>query len=819
MKKVLIVGGVAGGASCAARLRRLDENAEIILFERGEYISYANCGLPYYIGDVIQSRDSLFVSKAEVMRERFRIDVRTQHDVRSIDTKTKTITVYNIKSNETYTENYDTLVLSTGSSPVRPSIPGIDSDRILTLWTVPDTDQIKELINTQHMKSVAIIGGGFIGLEMAENLKKAGLDVSIIEMQNQVMSPIDYEMAQLVHENIQTNNVQLYLGDGVESFHDGNDKVSITLKSGKQVNADFVILSIGVCPNGELAKAAGLSVNIRGGIVVNKQLQTSNPDIYAIGDVIEVEDFILKQPTMIPLAGPANKQGRIAANNIAGGHEDYVGTQGTSIAKVFDLSVASTGLNEKTLQRLGFIKEQDYTSAIITQNSHAGYYPQATSLYIKLLFSMDGKTIYGAQIIGVDGVDKRIDTIATTIRLHGSIYDLKELEFAYAPPYNSAKDPVNMLGFVAENMITKKVTFSSWDVLEKDKSINILDVREEVELMTFALPNAVEIPLGQLRSRLHELDSQKSWVIFCAIGVRSYNALRILKQHGFEHVSIYPAGTKFYQSTHFKTEEAEDSIPTQEMRHEEDKLKKIITLDCSGMQCPGPIMKVYQTLQDMEDGEQLKVSASDPGFTRDIKAWCRRTGNTLLSTDKAGMAFSATIQKNTAQNTCMMNQDQMVQTSNDGKTIVVFSGDLDKVIASFIIANGAAAMGRPVTMFFTFWGLNVLRKPEKQKVKKSFMESVFGFMMPKGSSKLKLSKMNFGGLGTQMMKKIMNDKHVDSLESLIQKGMEAGIKMVACTMSMDVMGIKEEELMDGVELGGVGAYLGDAEESNVNLFI
>jgi len=818
MSKTVIIGGVAGGASCAARLRRLDESAEIVLIERGEYISYANCGLPYHVGDVIKSRDALLLQTPEAMRQKFNIDVRVKNEVLSIDREKKTVTVKKTDTDETYEEAYDTLVLSTGSSPLRPPIPGIDSPRIQTLWTVPDTDRIRGFIREKGVKSAAVIGGGFIGLEMAENLRHAGLEVSIIEMLDQVMAPLDFEMAQLLHENIAANGVKLHLGDGVASFADDGSAVTITLKSGKTVSAELVILSIGVRPNGELAKAAGLEMNQRGGVVTDVYLHTSDPDIYAVGDMIEVEDFVSKERTMVPLAGPANKQGRIAADNIAGGSETYNGTQGTSVAKVFDLTAASTGANEKTLQKRGLVKGKDFETVTITQNSHAGYYPGAVPLTLKLLFSPDGKKLFGAQIVGRDGVDKRIDTLAVALRLGGGVHDLKQLELAYAPPYSSAKDPVNMAGFAAENLLNGLVRFADWDVAEKEPETVLLDVREDVELMAFAIPNAVHIPLGQIRDRLGELDKTKKTVIFCAIGVRAYNAGRILAQNGFKNVLVYPGGARFYQSVHFKEENTmpildhtpvadsgnvdTSNIPTAAMR-----------IDCSGMQCPGPIMKVFETMKGMNDGEIMEVSASDPGFAKDIGAWCRRTGNTLVSNERRGDDYVALVKKSGE------NAAPVVRDTPQGKTIIVFSGDLDKVLASFIIANGAAAMGRPVTMFFTFWGLTALRKPEKQPVKKTFTETMFGSMLPRGTQNLKLSRMNMGGMGTAMMKKIMNDKNVDSLEMLVKKAMAQGVKIVACTMSMDVMGIKEEELIDGVELGGVGAYLGDAEESNVNLFI
>ncbi|NLI53591.1 MAG: FAD-dependent oxidoreductase [Clostridiales bacterium] len=821
MKKVVIIGGVAGGASCAARLRRLDETAEIVLLERGEYISYANCGLPYHVGDVIKTRQALLLQTPEAMRQKFQVDVRVQNEVLSIDREKKTVLVKKAETGETYTEPYDVLVVSTGSSPLKPPIPGIDSSRVQTLWTVPDTDRVRALVREQGVKSAAVIGGGFVGLEMAENLRHAGLEVSLIEALDQVMSPIDFEMAQLLHETLVQNGVDLHLGDAVESFNDVVGGVDIKLKSGKTVSAELVILSIGVRPNGQLAKEAGLAVNARGGIVVNDHMLTSDPSVYAVGDVVEVQDFITKDQTMIPLAGPANKQGRIAADNIAGLDATYDGTQGSSIAKVFDLSVASTGENEKTLVKRGLVKGVDFESIIITQNNHASYYPGAVPMTLKLLFSKDGKKIFGAQIVGRDGVDKRIDAIGVATRLGASVTELKELEFAYAPPYSSAKDPVNMLGFVAENVLKGIVKFSPWNIEETNKDAVLLDVREDAELLAYSLPGAKHIPLGQLRSRLGELDPSKEYITFCAIGVRSYNAARILSQHGFGNVSVYPAGTRFYQSTHYeevspmpytKNEPVHDSgnaetanVPVAAMR-----------VDCSGMQCPGPIMKVFETMKEMKDGQVMEVSASDPGFARDIVAWARRTGNTLLSNERVGNDYVALVKKGSGAG---VTQKIPQSPAGDGKTIIVFSGDLDRVLASFIIANGAAAMGRPVTMFFTFWGLNVLRKSNKVKVKKSFIESMFGGMMPRGTGKLTLSKLNMAGMGTAMMKMVMKKKNVDSLETLIQKAMKAGVKIVACTMSMDIMGIKEEELIDGIELGGVGAYLGDAEESNVNLFI
>lgn len=816
-RKTVIIGGVAGGASCAARLRRLDADREIVILERGPYISYANCGLPYHVGDVIKNRSALLLMTPERMWERFRIDVRVQNEVTKIDRVKKTVTVRKTETGETYEQPYDDLVIATGSSPLRPRIPGIDTPRIKTLWTVPDTDEIRAMVQSGTLRTAAVIGGGFIGLEMAENLHHAGLQVSLIETLNQVMAPVDFEMAQMLHENIRSHGVKLHLSDGVDSFKEQGEQVVVTLKSGTEVTADLVILSIGVRPNSALARDAGLKLNERGGIVVDEHMRTNDPSVYAVGDVIEVEDFVFKGRTMVPLAGPANKQGRIVADVLAGRDSSYQGTQGSSVAKVFDLTVASTGANEKTLKKRGMEKGADYESLIITQNSHAGYYPGAAPMTLKLLFAPDSGRIFGAQIVGREGVDKRIDTIGVTMRLGGTASDLKDLELAYAPPYSSAKDPVNMAGYVAENIRTGLVRIAPYDAPMTDPEATLLDVREEAEVMAYAVPNAINIPLGKLRERMNELDPKKRIIVFCGIGVRAYTATRILDQNGFKNTEVYPGGVRLYQANYPEPEEGPIADVKKEVSVEQATITNKIRLDCCGMQCPGPIMEVFRSVKEMKDGELLEVSASDPGFAKDIVSWCKRTGNTLVSNEERDGAYVAIIRRGT--NAPAVQKAAQADAALKGKTIIVFDGDMDKVLASFVIANGALAMGRPVTMFFTFWGLTALRKTEKVPVKKSLIEKMFGFMLPRGAGKLKLSKMNMGGMGTAMMQGIMKDKNIDSLETMMKKAMENGVKIIACSMSMDVMGIHPEELIDGVEIGGVGTYLGDAEESDVNLFI
>ncbi len=828
-RKTVIIGGVAGGATTATRLRRRDEDRQIIILERGEYISYANCGLPYYIGNVIQSREALLLQTPEAMKKNFNIDVRISNEVIKIKPEEKKIEIKKVKTGEIYEETYDDLVISTGSTPLRPRIPGIDQDNIYTLWSVPDTDRIKKHMLEKNPKTAAVIGGGFIGLEMAENLHGAGIEVSVIEMQEQVLAPLDFEMANLVHENMVMNGVSLILGDGVKSFQEENGQTKIELTSGKEVFVDVVILSIGIRPNSELAKAAGIELNERGGIKVDASLKTSVDSVYALGDVIEIENYISKQKGMIPLAGPANKQARLLADNLAGDAKTYNGSMGTAIAKVFDYDIGSTGLNEKQLKAMGKVKNKDYYVALINQKSHAGYYPGATPITLKMLFDKDGK-IFGAQVVGQEGVDKHTDILATLIRLEGTVYDLEELELAYAPPFSSAKTPTNMLGFVAENILRGMVEFSEWHEVdaiiadeERSKQTIILDVTEDVEREIFAIPTSYQIPVGQLRERMHELDREKEIIVYCAVGIRSYNAARTLVGNGFNHVKVLSAGTVFYKSMHYADKNKSiDENAKDSQENIGENMNDVVAdvemeiLNCQGLQCPGPIMKVYEAVAEMQESQVLEVSATDMGFPSDVQAWCRRTGNTFIKAERKDRVNYVYIKKGTKNKSEVKLQNTELP---QGKTLVVFSGDLDKVLASFIIANGALSMGRPVTMFFTFWGLNVLRKSNAPKVKKPFIEKMFGLMMPKGSKKLKLSNMNMGGMGTAMMKKVMKAKNVDSLEELMQKALDNGVRLVACTMSMDIMGITKEELMDGIEYAGVASYLGDAEEGNVNLFV
>ncbi|MHB1392178.1 MAG: FAD-dependent oxidoreductase [Clostridia bacterium] len=548
-KKVLIVGGVAGGASAAARLRRVDEKAEIIIFEKGQYISFANCGLPYYIGGAIRERKNLLVQTAQAMKARFNIDVRELSEVIKVDRQRKVVEVKALKDGRTYEESYDVLLLSPGAAPVKPPIPGIDSPNIYTLRDIPDTDSIKGFLDEKKPQSAVVVGGGFIGLEMAENLHAAGLKIDIVEALDHVMAPLDYEMAAIVHNHIRSKGCGLHLKDGVRAFEPEDDKTTVVLQSGKRITADMIILSIGVKPNHMLAKEAGLEIGVTGGIKVNEYLQTSDPDIYALGDAIEVTDYVSGNPVLIPLAGPANKQGRIAANNIAGRKETYKGTQGTAIAKVFDIAAASTGTNEKTLKKLGKELGKDYIATITHSASHAGYYPGGSTMAIKTIYTPEGRVL-GAQIVGFDGVDKRIDYIAIAVRHRMTVHDLQEFELAYAPPFSSAKDPVNMAGYVGSNILDGDVRAAYWnEAMNADMSKTfLLDVREPSEYEQGHIPNAVNIPLGQIRSRLNEIPWDKEIIVNCQVGLRSYIGVRMLMQNGFEKVRNLSGGNKTYKA-------------------------------------------------------------------------------------------------------------------------------------------------------------------------------------------------------------------------------------------------------------------------------
>ena len=652
MKKVLIVGGVAGGASTAARLRRLDENAEIIMFERDEYISFANCGLPYYIGEVIKERDKLLVQTPESMNARFNIDVRNNSEVVSINTDKKTVTV-NSKTRGTYEESYDYIVLSPGAKAIKPNIDGINSKRIFTLRNIPVTDNIKAYVDKKGINNAVVIGGGYVGVEMAENLKERGLGVTIVEAAPHIMAPFDTDIVLSVEKEITDNGVEIILNDGVKAFKDNENSLEIILNSGKKLNTDMVILAIGVLPDTDFLKNSGIELGPKGHILVNDKMETAISGVYAVGDAIEIVDFVNKQKSAIPLAGPANKQGRIAADNIAGLESTYNGTQGTSIIKVFGLTAASTGNNERTLTRLSIPHKVIFVHPV----SHASYYPGALSLTLKLIFNDEGK-ILGAQGVGYDGVDKRIDVLATVIRLGGTVTDLTELELSYAPPFSSAKDPVNMAGFIAENVLAGRMDVLTTDqfmAYDKANAI-VLDVRTEMEFSNGHMPSAINIPVDSLRKRIGELDKNKEILEYCQVGLRGYVASRILSQKGFK-VKNLTGGYKSFSTSNINPNKLKicDTSKKQSIDPDtqviNDQVNKGIdnfdkSLDACGLCCPGPLIQVKASIDELNAGQTLKVIATDIGFYEDIKSWCTKTNNELIDLKKEKGFVYAFIKKN-----------------------------------------------------------------------------------------------------------------------------------------------------------------------------
>lgn len=818
--KILIVGGVAGGASAAARLRRLNEEAEIILFERGAYISYANCGLPYYLGGVISERERLFVQTPEGMRERYNIDVRVENEVIDIDRQNKVVQVKEKKTGNIYQESYDKLLLSPGAEPIKPNIPGINQKNVYFLRTVYDTDQLKKAIEKDPQGRAVVVGGGFIGVETAENLRHAGLNVTLVEAMPQIFNNLDQDMVVGLQDHLRANGVRLFLNDGVKEINtNDDDSLSVVLQSSTTIKANLVVLAVGVRPETKLAVAAGLEIGETKAIAVNEYLQTSDSDIYAVGDAVEVIRRVDNKKACIPLAGPANRQGRIVADNILGQKIPYQGALGTAIAKVFAMAGGSTGLNEKQALQLGI----PYRVSITHSASHASYYPGAYGLTIKLVYTPQGDLL-GGQVVGFDGVDKRLDVIASCLKFGGTVMDLADLELAYAPPFGSAKDPVNIAGYVASNIVkgdSEVIKSEDIETHQKDKAL-IIDVREPFEYALGFIRGAINIPLDQLRKKITSLPQDREIIIYCRVGLRGYLAERILKLNGFPKVKNITGGYVTYQAlekeknnhiapTDF-TEPREIKSETEAQHLNEETKSKTVKLDACGLQCPGPISKTFKAMEELAVGDILEIEATDPGFLNDIAAWSRTTGNTLLEKGQEGAKIYARLQKAVPPIT---QADKVV---ND-KTIVVFSSDLDKAIATLIIANGASSMGRRVTLFFTFWGLNILRKAQYVPVKKTLVERMFGFMMPRGTKKLGLSRLNMAGMGPRFMRKVMEKKNIDSLESLLIQARLNGVRFVACQMSMDVMGIKPDELLDGVEIGGVASYLEAAESANVNLFI
>lgn len=829
--RLVIIGGVAAGASAAARARRLSEAAQITVIERGPDVSFANCGLPYYIGGEIADRSRLAVQTPESLAKLLGIEVLARTAVVSIDRIRKVVVVREVAAVGVAggggTERelpYDKLVIATGAAPLRPPLPGIDDARVLTLRNLQDMDRIKAAANTATR--VLVVGAGFIGLEMAEQLRRIGKTVTLAEAADQVLPPLDPEIAAPMAEVLRAEGVELVLGDGLAAFEPEGATLAARLKSGRKIATDLVVLAIGVKPESGLASAAGLELGARGAIKVNGHLLTSDPDIYAAGDAVESVDRTTGTPMNLPLGGPANRQGRALADHLFLGAKarPYPGHLGTAIVRVFDLAAGLTGWTEKRLVQAG----RNFRATVVTDFQHASYFPGAVPLTLKVLWSPDDGRVLGAQAVGADGVDKRLDVIATALAGGLTIDDLADLELAYAPPFGSARDVVNTAGFAARNErdgLARPVSD-----LPADRAV--LDVRPAAVAELSPLPGTVNIPFPELRARLGELDRTKPWVTVCALGKTSYFASRVMAQAGYEVVSL-AGGVRVRPVAVPGVLATAPTAPAPAAPAASVALVPVsnepAVLDCTGLACPGPLLQVKARCETLAPGQELAVTASDPGFARDVEAFARSTGFELLGVERAKGLVKARLRRPAGGVGGGLGQNDsgsaVPSASGEslrrkGATVVVFSGEMDKVMASLVIANGAAALGSKVTLFFTFWGITALRREHPVTVEgKTLLDRMFGRMLPRGLGALPLSKMNFGGAGRRLMKHQMASKHLPNLPGLLGMARLAGVRLVVCTMSMEAMGIRAEELIDGVEFGGVADYLASAETSGTNLFV
>ncbi|WP_447639958.1 MULTISPECIES: FAD-dependent oxidoreductase [Chitinophagaceae] len=815
--KIIIIGGVAGGATAAARIRRLDESAEIVMLEKGVDISYANCGLPYYLGRNIEDRDRLVLQSPAVFRTRFRIDVRVRHEVIAIDPATKCVMVRNLDKQETIVLRYDKLLISTGASGIFPSFVDTALPNVFGLRTLEDMDCIDAYVTEYQPKRVAILGAGFIGLEAAENLRERGLEVVLLQREYQVLKTLDYALAVQLHGELDRLGIQLKTGVAVVQQENGEGVMTLVLDNGERIVADMLLVSIGIRPNSALAMDAGIAVAKSGGIIVDDYMQTSEKDIYAVGDVVEVENKVLKRRMLVPLAGPANKQARIAADNIVfGNRKTFDGAIGTSILKLGALTAASAGATELQLQEFAI---PFYTETIHGQ-SHASYYPGSQPLSLKINYDPVSGRLLGAQVVGGKGVDARIDVMALVMQQGGTVYDLLSYEHAYAPPYSSAKDLVNMIGFVAENRIEGLVATIQYDALESRlaQGAMLVDVRTREEFEMGHIAGAVNVPLEEIRTHVEALTLASAVIVYCQVGLRGYNAARILTQSGVQKVYNLSGGYKTFaaikKAAHSRACKDTDSMVLlpDAVHHPVVSLR----IDACGLQCPGPVLELKKAYEKLENGQSLSISVTDPGFVEDVQAWCRMTGATVGRIENDKGVFHVDIVKHVTESAA---DSTLVETKRDNKTFIVFSNDFDKVFASLIIANGAIAAGKKVTLFFTFWGLAVIRKASETRLRKSLLDKMFGKMLPANIDKLQLSKMNMLGIAPRMMHYVMKSKKVTTLQSLIRNLIDNGAELIACSMSMDVMGIRREELWDEVKIAGVAAYLDRSEQANLNLFI
>ncbi|MDN4480514.1 FAD-dependent oxidoreductase [Demequina muriae] len=830
--KLVVVGGVAAGASTAARARRLDEDAEIIVFERGHHVSFANCGLPYHVGEVISERSRLLLQTPESLRESLAIDVRIATEVVSIDREARVVTVREVDTGREYTEGYDALALCMGAEPMRPPLPGIDLPSVQVLRRIGDMDRIKARLDASLAEQKAgrrgvvtavVVGAGYIGLEMAENLHHRGVRVDVVELADQILPPVDADIAAPVEQHLRARGIGLHLSTAAAAFRaladvDGDDRVSVELNSGTTIAADLVILAAGVRPSVALAIDAGLELGTHGGIAVDTHMRTSDLHIWAAGDAVETPHPVLPGSHLNPLAGPANRQARVAAENICGRDTEYLSTQGTSIVKVFDMVAGGTGATRRQLDAAGI----EHRVVHVHPSGHAGYYPGTAMMHLKVLFSPEDGRLLGAQACGFDGVDKRLDLLAMAIRAGLTVHDLEQQELAYAPPFGSAKDPINMAGFVAANVLKGDLTlWYAEDYPAATEGARLIDVRTPEEYDVWHIPGAESVPLATFREAMADWDRTTPIRLYCAVGFRSYLAHRILVQSGFADVATLSGGSTTFTHVHGRASDTYEAQPPMENYAEKVSVASAVAtatgartdLDCTGLACPGPIMRLAAAMKAADAGDEIRVTVSDPGFALDGPAWASKNGHTLVDIEPQGAGYVATFRKGGFAPVATRAQGP------EKMSMVVFSGDLDKLIAAFIIANGAIAMGQEVSMFFTFWGLNSLRREDPPRREKKAMEKMFGAMMPRGANKLTLSQMHMAGAGTAMIKSVMKRHEVQPLPELIQAAQDGGARLIGCTMTMDLLGIAASDLIDGVELGGVATFLGESQESGSTLFI
>ncbi len=727
-----------------------------------------------------------------------------------------------------YTETYDALALCVGAEAMRPPLPGIDHPAVHVLRRIGDMDAIKSRLDAAVAEQKAgrrgvvqavVVGAGYIGLEMAENLHHRGVQVEVVELSDQILPPVDAEIASPVEQHLRARGVGVHLSTAAAAFQPlEGERVRVELNNNTRLDADLVILAAGVRPSVGLARDAGLVLGPRGGIKVDTHMRTSDPSIWAAGDAVETPHPVLPGEYLNPLAGPANRQARVAAENICGRDTEYKSTQGTSIVKVFDMTAGGTGATARQLTAAGV----DFRVVHVHPSGHAGYYPGTAMMHIKLLFSPTDGRVLGAQACGFDGVDKRLDLFAMAVRAGLTVYDLEEQELAYAPPFGSAKDPINMAGFVASNVLRGDLKlWYAEDYPGAVEGSRLVDVRTRDEWDLWHLAGAECVPLGELREAISDWDRSVPVRLYCAVGFRSYLAYRILVQSGFTDVRTLSGGSITFKAVHEVEEEGYQALPPMENYAEKVSVASAVAvatgqvtdLDCTGLACPGPLMRLAATMKEKNAGDELRVTVSDPGFALDAPVWASKNGHTLVSLEPKGPGYVAVIRKGGVA--------PVVSSHSGGNklSMVVFSGDLDKQIAAFIIANGALAMGQEVSMFFTFWALNTLRKSDPPKRQKKAMEKMFGVMMPRGADKLKLSQMHMMGAGTAMIKGVMKQHAVPSLPELIASSQAGGARLLGCTMTMDLLGIAPSDLLDGVELAGVATFLGEAQESGTTLFI